>query len=541
MTKKWTGLLVSTGLALALLSAAAAPAKVKTGRSVVRTVPLPAGLELESGTYTPSGKLLVTYRNGDGGDPRNIRLDVMNDDGSAAHTIFKGRVPDRPKDNGIRFMVFADDKRVMLGDFVLECTKPLANCDDARLVPLTYPVEIADGEHIGHRWSEPIIAPDNFHYSWTTLLADYSALVLTGRLERRADDYRIADVRYIGTNAIFRPDPDHADGVLPEPVRGGEVKQYVRGGAAISMAGALDTVLANSTTIDLASGRIEATTTGPGYTETTIFSPDERLGMTMTTGFSPETDLAIFGLIPRPHPLSLQVGLNMFAYTYGVTGVRAGRAGNVGPALIDLAASRASASYRGINLAKDNGWTFLSPMSWHPGGRRATWPEIARGGSTRRLRNLELPQYRPGPIIKTVQTPPLGSYASADLNAIPSMMTRGRAIDVKVYGKISGNIAYRRSAEVIEKIYDNYSDDGQSVWSGRETTIINPRGNSRYTADLTLKGPKPGRMHLVATFGPISAPDHSRLIFDLDSSGQPQTQGYAEYAGTKRDLFQMAK
>lgn len=502
----------------------------------VRTVQLPAGALLDGGTYTPSGKLLVTLLDGNGSDPRAIRLVVMNDDGSAPRLIFAGRVPDRAKDNGLRFMVFADDRRVMLGDFILECSQPLARCEDAKLVPVVYPAEVADGAHIAHRWSEPIVAPDNRHYAWTTLLADYTALVFSGRLERRANDYAIVDARYISSNPGFRPDPAHPDGMLPDPVRGGEVKQFVRGGAAISLAGAIDTSLANSTVLDLATGTTEAVTGGPSYTETTIFSPDERLGMTMTTRFSPESDLAVLALVPRPHPLALQVGLNMFAYTYGVTGVRAGRAGNVGPALIDIAQSRASGSYRGISLAKERDWVFLSPMSWHPDGRKAAWPEVRRGTRQRRLRIVELPMHRPGPTVATLPTPPFGAFASSDLSAIPGLMTRGRAIDVKVYGRAAGHIVYRRAGGKIEKLYTAYSDDGRSTWSGSETTETKPRGMSRYSADLTLSGPRPGRMDLVMTFGPIGAPDHARLIFDADASGRPQTRGYARFGNQRIDV-----
>ena len=51
---------------------------------------------------------------------------------------------------------------------------------------------------------------------------------------------------------------------------------------------------------DLRSGKVEAVTRTPGYDETTIFSPDERLGLTMTARFSEGTDLKILDLIPRP-------------------------------------------------------------------------------------------------------------------------------------------------------------------------------------------------------------------------------------------------
>lgn len=48
-----------------------------------------------------------------------------DDDGTGMRTFFVGEVPERPKDNGIRLMIFADNQRIFMGDFVLECTSSL--------------------------------------------------------------------------------------------------------------------------------------------------------------------------------------------------------------------------------------------------------------------------------------------------------------------------------------------------------------------------------------------------------------------------------
>jgi len=502
------------------------------GRTQIRTLSLGPDMIPRSGTYTPSGKVLVSYQTPGNSDPRQVSLAIVDDDGRNARTIFSQRVPDRPKDNGIRFMVFSDNRRVFLGDFILECAPSLDACAKSTLLPVQYPSEVADGDHIGHRWSEMIIAPDNRHVAWTTLLSNYAAVVLTGELWREGGGYVIAKPRIISTLNPFKPDPEHPDGIIPQTVRGGEVKQFVDGGSAISMAGAARRDLPDSVVQHLASGQVEPITDTPGYTETTIFSPDERLGLTMTTRFS-TADPAILGLLPKPYPTSLNMGLNMFAYTYAVTGVRAGRQGSIGPALIEIDASKTQDNYVGVNLNTQKEWVFHSPMSWRPDGKKGLWIEGLRGGDARRIQIVELPDYRPGPTIKTKPTPDVISYASSDLSIIPDLVKTSRDIDAKVYGRASGYIQYRRTATSIDKTYVDFSDDGKGIYSGHETMRSNPRGASVYTAQVKLTGPKSGAMDLQITYGPLGGDHPASLVFAPDATGKPATRGYAEYDGQR--------
>jgi hypothetical protein len=503
------------------------------GRVLVRTVPMPNGTILRSATYTPSGKVLVSYAKSAGQASRDLDLAVMDDDGSHFRPIWSGFLPERPKDNGIRYMVFPDNKRVFLGDFILECERSLDTCTAPRVLPVEYPAEVDSGPHIMNRWSEMIVAPDNRHIGWDTLLAGGSGVVVfTGELQRASDHYRIVQPEIVSTLEPFRPDPKHPDGVIVAPMRGGEIKQFVHGGTAISLVGAVRRDIPDSVVQDLASGRVEAITDAPGYDETTIFSPDERLGLTMTTRFSPKTDPAILGLMPRPYAASLNMGLSMFAYVYAVTGVREERPGNVGPALIDIHASKTQQGYLGENLNRDPDWVFFSPMSWHPSGQKGMWIEGHRGDHAKRIRIVTLPDYHPGPRVATRPTPATVPYGSSDLSWVAKLATAGD-VDVKVYGHASGFIRYRRTGPTIEKTYSDFSDDGRAVYSGRETTTVNPAGNSVYNADLRLAGPKAGVMAMQVTFGPLGGPRPAALSFAPDASGQPATRGYAQYNGLR--------
>jgi hypothetical protein len=510
------------------------------GRYQVSTLPLPVGLRPLSATYTPSGKVLVSYGRDGSEDERQVNLATLDDDGRNFRTFFSQAVTVRPKDNGIRFMVFPDNRRIFLGDFVLECATSLETCETPELLPVDYPPEVAEGDHISHRWSEMIVAPDNRSIAWTTLLSNYSALVFTGELEREGARYRISQPQIVSTLDPFEKDPAHADGVLPQLVRGGEVKQFVHGGTAISLAGGIRRDIPDTTVLHLDSGRMETITDTPGYTETTIFSPDERLGLTMTTRFSP-ADPAILGLVPRPYPDSLNMGLAMLAYTYSVTGVRRVRPGNIGPALIDIAASKRGNGYLGVNLNSDPEWVFNSPMSWHPTSTRALWPEGRRGTGERRIQVVRLTDYRPGPPVPARATPHAVPYAVSDLSVVKDYAKASRDIDVKVYGRAFGHLTYRRSPDgTIMKTYENLSNDGRQVWSGSERMQANPAGRSTYVADVTLSGPRPGRLVLQMTFGPLGGPRPAELIFAADQSGRPATRGYAEYGGLRLEASSLA-
>lgn len=506
------------------------------GQVDIYTLAVPDGVIVRTATFTPSGSILVSYANDATAQPRDLRLATMNADGTGFRDFFQAVIPLRPKDNGLRYMMFADKKRIFMGDFVLECTQPLEQCSDARLIDVQYPAEVANGDHVSHRWSEMVIAPDNQSVAWTTLLSNYAAIVFTGQLRREANIYVIASPTIISSINPFVPDPKNADGVRPQPVRGGEVKQFVHGGAAISLAGAARRDIPDSVVQYLSSGKREGITDTPGYTETTIFSPDETLGVVMTTRFSNKTDPAVLGLMPRPYPDSLNTGLSMLAYTYSVTGVRRGRPGNIGPALIAIDASKSASDYQGLNLNTDKSWVYRSPMSWHPSGKMAMWQEGQFLGGPERIQIVHLPNYRSASPVAPVATPISVSYGVTDLSVVKAFASQSRDIDVKVYGRASGYILYKRTPDAIVKTYVDFSDDGKSAYSGRETTLSNPRGTSVYTADITLSGQDKGRMDLSISFGPISGEAPATIIFTPDANGVPQSQGYAEYNGRRLNV-----
>ncbi|MDR2178656.1 MAG: hypothetical protein LBP20_11565, partial [Treponema sp.] len=444
------------------------------GRIEVRTLEVPDFVILETATYTVSGTVLLAYHKaGDPADPDYRNIAVLNDDGGGFRNIFSGVIPQHQKANGIRYMVFQDKRRVLLGDYVLECFPGIDNCESTKLAPVAYPWNMEDDPQTTAHWSEIIIAPDNEHIAWTVLRNDIGAFAALGKLVREGDRYIVSDARIISTPEFMKKDPGRPGYIIPQVIRGGEVKQFVRGGTAISLVGNKDSPVTESVVQDLISEELVRITNTPGYDETTIFSPDEKLGIVMSTRFSPKTDPAIFGLVPRPS-YGVQ-GFIPYLYMYAVAGVRKFRKGNIGPVLIEIDRSLTDTQYRGVALNDpEEEWVYHSPMSWHPGGKKVMWPEGLRGTGTMRIRIAELPDYTPGPAVPARKTPAHIPYAEKDIGKIRA--SRDPNIEGKIAGKHSGHIEFKKQSREgmeswegsIEVRYVDFSDDGRNFYRGFE-------------------------------------------------------------------------
>ncbi|MBK6511193.1 MAG: hypothetical protein IPG06_18345 [Haliea sp.] len=405
---------------------------IDIGSVEVSTLTLPEGVDPRSAAFTESGKLVLRYNGG--------ALATLNVDGSEFRPFFAGGAGEDDD-----HLLFADGKRIHQGTTVVECTKVFEECDDAKVVPIKYPDPLDTDPRVRSRAQEAVIAPDNKTQSWMVLLADFSTIVLTGTLVRETEQYVLTDSRIISTVEPFPADPANPGGVISvTPFINGEVKQFVHGGAGISVVGGKDLATADSMVIRLDTGGLDQYTYTPGYDETTIFSPDEKLGIVMTTRFSPATDLGIFGLMPRPYGQSMSVNLNRYMYTHGVTAVRGAREGNIGPALIDVKRSAEDEpGYVGINLATDVNWVYRSPMEWSPDSKMAVWPEGSQSGNGTRIQIVKLPDYQPGEPVATVDSPVMPG-STTDLDKAYEYQDLQQNIDVIVYGKHSGYITFSR-------------------------------------------------------------------------------------------------
>lgn len=511
------------------------------GRIEVRNIPLPEDMFDFCGTYTYSGKVLVTYRTASDPDDRDwYNVASVNDDGTEFSKVFSGSIPQQKGANGIRWMCFEDNKRILLGDYVLECRPDIDHCEKAELIRLQYPGLFYGNPDIFCHWSEIIIAPDNVHMCWTTLTLD-GAVNYLGRLVRETDRYALEDVCIVSSMEPFAPDPKNEGCVIPMPVRGGEVKQFIQGGRALTMVGNGDSIT-ESVVQPLYSEDIIQITNTPGYEETTIFSPDEALGVVMSPRFSEKTNCAVFGLVPQPHSMSVRGRLINIFYMYCVAGVRAFRKGNVGPALIEIEKSRKGRGYLGVDLSDPEGrYVYYSPISWHPDSTRAMWNERTRpadGPQKCRLRMCHLLDRKAGEPVPACTTPDADAIPYALPLERPKKQIFSGEGPVKIMGRESGSVVNRCSGgaiQVCEAVYDNFSDDGKTFFNGRllvtaPADMFAP-GRTEFEADLSVSGEHQGEMKLRAVFNRENVQSPAMLILAPGEDGLPESRGWSTYDG----------
>ncbi|ULT54856.1 hypothetical protein L1999_17095 [Neobacillus drentensis] len=264
----------------------------------------------------------------------------------------------------------------------------------------------------------------------------------------------------------------------------------------------------------------------------------------MSTRYSNKTNPSIFGLMPRPYGIYTSMGMAWFLYTYAVTGVRRFRDGNIGPVLIDINRSMYEEGYQGIQLTTDENWVYLSPMSWHPDGKRVMWPEMLRGsdGSQIRLQSAKLLDYLPEPPVPFVTTTDNIPYGIKDLTALDSVNPN---VEGKIAGKQSGYIYLIRNVSgysgKTEAQYVNFSDDGENFYNGYEKTVYDATTGGRYETNLQLTGSKQGEMNFRATFSALGGPMPAKLLFDGDIDGKPKSYGYVTYNGITLNIADMSE
>ena len=507
----------------------------RLGNIEIYTLPVPGDWSVGYGTYTFSGRVFVCYKlPSDPADEQWTRMATLNDDGTDICNLFEGEIKWMPQSGGIRYMPFRDNRRMLLGDWIMECEPDMDSCRSTRIIPLEYPEGMREKPGFFRRWSEIIIAPDNVHMAWTQLDMGFSGGGnFLGELVREKDKYTLRNVRSISDSSGIVPDENNPGCFKIGITRGGELKQFTRGGRAVSEAGSCNrTGTIDSVEQDLDGYGVRRLTTSPGYEETTLISEDGKLGIAMSTRFSPRTNFAAFGLLPRPLGILPTAPTVMSIYLYAVAGVRAFRKGNIGPILYEI-----SHPDDCVDLHDpEERWVYYSPMSWKPDSTRAMWNEKLRRNDPEadksRVQIAVLKDRKPTEMQPDAGVPENIPYAKDypfdDGEAEMMLQMSGT---LKFVGNGGGTAEVRRTPGEVFTAYTGFSD-GKHRWTGTEHTQVG-QGTLLYEADVEMTGTDSGSMHLRAYFtsdGGMESP--TKLSFDTWSDGKPATHGYAVYNGT---------
>ena len=487
------------------------------------TIPLPEDIIIDDGHYLFDGNIFICYK-------RNIHIDytyfgVISDDGSNFKELYGDNLVILEKANGIRLIPFRDNKRIYLGDYVFECndtTKNISSCDKGVVIPVNYPEKVVNNKFTYKTWSEMVIAPDNEHVAWTSLNMACGAIDFLGKFKRETNSYEIIDCQIISTINFIEKDPTNETELITNVPRGGEIKQFIEGGNALSLVGTQPDEFVKSVYQSLKTEEHYTFSHEPGYDETSILSPDEKLGITMSTRFSPNTSMGILGLMKRPYCSLVLSKIIENVYNYAVTNVRKYRKGNVGPVLFEKEKSMNDPNYHGIDLHdQEEKFVFCSPISWHPSNLKALWPEIERGTSNRRLRKLEISNYTPSSYPKienTTDNVPYGLDMSEMDKLNYEKETEG-VIKAKYFGYIKYYNSGVSQTQTVKITYFNYSDDGKNFYNGEEIYYGERNVKYEYSSNIVLSGNENGENNFT-------------IIFDKESNLiKAQSGGYATYGG----------
>ena len=492
-------------------------------KTQLSNIPLPEDIIIDDGHYLFDGNIFIWYKRS---TTNFTYFGVISDDGKNFKELYGEEFIVSDKANGIRLIPFRDGKRIYLGDFVFECndtTKTISSCEKGVLIPVNYPEIVVNNRFTYKTWSEMVVAPDNIHVAWTSLNSACGSVDFLGKFKRTENSYEIEDCKIISTINFVEPDPTNESILITKIPRGGEIKQFIEGGNALTLVGAQPDEFVKSVYQSLKTEDVYTYSHEPGYDETSILSPDEKLGITMSTRFSPKTNMAILGLMPRPHCILVLAKIVENVYTYAVTNVRKYRNGNVGPVLFVKEKSIKDPNYHGIDLHDtEEKFVFCSPISWHPSNLKAIWPEVEKGTSNRRLRKLEISNYTPSAYPKIENTTDNIPYA-LDISEMNNIKVESKTNGV-IKGKQSGEIIYYNSGfspttQTVKITYVNYSDDGKKFYNGEEEFIGDRTSKNVYKSNVILSGSESGQNNFTITF---------RNTSDLIKE---ETEGYATYGG----------
>ena len=514
------------------------------GRIQVKDLSLPEEFTEVNATYTPSGRILLSrYLPED-----EFEVYTVNDDGTDMQTVFVGKIPQSPTANGIRWMVYADNQRVLLGDYVLEASPDLDHPEKSALLPVEYPASLKQVPGMFRHWSEIIISPDGESIVWTMLLFT-GADNFIGKLVRKEDKYVIEDVYCISTRQAMVSDPEHEGFMKPQTLRGGEVKQFVRGGSAMSLVGDSNSIA--DSVLEFFSGETMKFSDTAGYEETAIFSPDEALAICMSTRFSPKTNAAVIGQVPLPNSAFARQGIINSAYQYAISSNRLFRQGNIGPALVSVDKTmKERRAYKGVDLSDpDNRFVFVSPLSFSPCSTKAlinmhtrmmTDPE--QKSVVRVVTLLDREKTEPVAAVKT----PHGSEIPYAIPLEDYFVPADRIPEAfAICGEANGTIRCQIDPTTGYKQlrYENYSQDGKTFYNGmiasKSPASIFAAGENIFVGDVTVTGEHTGRLDARVTFTQKSLRDPVMLSFEEAEDGHPASYGYATYDGETVNVSDM--
>jgi hypothetical protein len=507
---------------------------------------------LQAGSFLPDGKHVVAMvRFAGASDPSSAyagqQLILVKTDGGTfangdAWKCLTCGMPGAVKSHeGLAYpQSFHDGRRLLAGTVIFDCA-PYA-LTDARCTPKTlkaYPIHwqvTPDDAGPGGRIRELRIHPDNAHIGFNAVAVNDGRMDQFGYIAKLRFD--AAGARYVLDNVnllfrdglenrVLRPDATHPGKLKIDhaAIEVGEFRGFTAGGREVVYVSYpwegsnIDLFAA-----DLISGKVRRLTDHPEYVDPVDFSPDGRwMAIEDTRGTDRQMFLAAMRGVPPIADLltssavsSTRNNMDRRFFNLVVLDALGDRGRYHGQILTNTPGAPGGSGDPNWNAMADPRWSPDStglvywqalasspscgganplpcPVSTEPGERYARLMLARFPGRkpTRAVAPFTLPDqipwaqaYRPGAKPPKRALLPAGAYV----------------LDGKVSGSAKVSIAYRADGKAIETmsvVYDNFSDDGQTVLNGPEAVRENrpspTRTNILWTSDIAQSGKVTGR------------------------------------------------
>ena len=480
--------------------------------------------------YNYQGDLLVIYQKN---DPKSYFVGIANDKGeilNEVREIKENEVETKYLTYIGRASSFDDGKRVLIAGKILECTKELKQCNNAKLYDLEFPEELVNMETLWYVFTEPIINYGGKYIFWSTFDKDVNIMNFVGELNFTGDKYVIQDVKGISNYFYDLYDKNNGSYTLPKILRFGPIKQVLECGKALSIGGFLNYGLRKGIYQSLLKDDEEQLTFFEGYDETTAISPDSKLACVMTTRFSEKTSFEIVGLIPTPYSILVSYLISIDVMKYCVSNLRNKKEiqGNLGPALVELSKVKEDKNYKGINLNTNGTWVFNGFISWSPDGKKIMFDEMDKNSNKRRCQIVRLKNYKPSEIKFEDNFPNDIPYSRNITETINLHLDY--PINITVNGK-SGYLEIFREKTKCKIKYNNFSEDNEIFYDGDYSYEKTPNKDSIYQVNITSEGKKNGNCLYRLWFD-----GKSMILFDKDNEGKNKTYGSCNYENKTIDV-----
>jgi hypothetical protein len=488
------------------------------------TVQFPPDIKYIGSHYNYDGYLLLTYQKN---NSENYFVGIATDEGKLLKEILEVKKGDLDPTYIHRASSFSDGKRVLIGGKILECEKPLLECDDAKLIDLEFPEQLKNLPNLLLLFTEPIINYGGKHIFWSTFDKDMNIFNFVGELKRENDKYIIENIQGLTNYFYDLYDREKGTYSLPKILKFGPIKQVVRGGEGLSIGGFLDYGLRKGIYQSLSEDKLSQLTFFEGYDETTAISPDSKIACVMTTRFSDSTSLEIIGLIPTPYSILASYLFSVDALNYIIFNLRVNKPtkGNLGPTLVDLKKVNEDKNYKGFKLKTEDLWIFNGFISWAPDGTKVMFDEIYKGTNNRRCQVVKLKKYKPQKIEFKNNFNGKVPYARSIEETIN--MHLDYPININLNGK-SGNLQIFRNETKCEITYNNFSEDNEVFYNG--TYYYEKFTEEKYIifqVDIKSEGKKNGYCNYRLWFDMTD----EIFLFDKAIDGNDKTYGDCKYEG----------